>query len=263
MQTVRIGGEDFAVLDEGRGAPVLLVHGFPLDHTMWTAQIEALAPRHRVIAPDLRGFGTSVVTEGTVTMSRFADDLAAMLDALGVTAPVTFVGFSMGGYIAWPFVQRHPSRLSALVLCDTRAGADEPEGVRGRVLMADRVLVEGAGIAADAMLPRLLAPGRAERDPDLARRLRAMMLASDARGIAAAQRGMAQRPDSRAGLGGIGMPVLVIVGEHDAISTRDEMRLLADALPDCRYLLVPGAGHMTPMEEPAAVNAALLSFLGR
>lgn len=261
IRSLRVGGDTFALLDEGRGPPVLLVHGFPLDHTMWSAQIAALTPRHRVLAPDLRGFGGSVVTEGTVTMPQFADDLAALLDALDITERVTYVGFSMGGYIAWPFVQRHARRLNGLVLCDTRAVGDTPEGAEGRLAMADRVEAEGAKVAADAMLPKLLAPGRAERDPQLAATLRATMLATDPRGIAAAQRGMAQRADATPKLRDLNLPTLVIVGEHDAIAKRDEMRALAKAIPRSRFVEVPGAGHTAPMEEPDAVNVALLSFV--
>jgi len=261
MTSVVVGGESFALRDEGRGPAVLLVHGFPLDHTMWDAQIEALSSRHRVLAPDLRGFGGSVVTPGQVTMARMADDLAALLDALGVTEPVTYAGFSMGGYVGWPFLRQHRQRVARLVLCDTRAVADTLEAAQGRRAMADKVEAEGAAVAADTMLPKLLAPGRAERDPALAQRVRAMILATDPRGIAAAQRGMAERTDARPDLPLLGVPTLVIVGEHDAIATRGEMSALAAEIPGARLVEVRGAGHTSPMEEPAAVNAALLGFL--
>ena len=261
MPAVRIDDESFQVLDAGRGPPVLLVHGFPLSHAMWAAQVKALGPRHRVIAPDLRGFGGSVVTDGTVTMERMADDLAALLDALGVREPVAYVGFSMGGYVGWPFLARHRGRVRALVACDTKASADTPEAAAGRRAMAERVLAEGPGVAADAMLPKLLAPGRAERDPSLAGTLRGMMLRTDPRGIAAAQRGMALRPDLRPTLGAIDVPTLVLVGEQDGLSTPAEMRALADAVPGATYREVPGAGHTAPMEAPEAVSAALAAFL--
>ncbi|MBM3985554.1 MAG: alpha/beta hydrolase, partial [Planctomycetes bacterium] len=123
LHDLAVAGERFRVLDQGRGPPVLLVHGFPLDHAMWAAQVDALAPGHRVLAPDLRGFGGSVVTPGTVTMGRMADDLAALLDALGVRERLVYVGFSMGGYVGWPFAARHGRRLAGLVAVDTRAVA--------------------------------------------------------------------------------------------------------------------------------------------
>ena len=103
MKTLEVNGIELATLDRGSGPPVLLVHGFPLDHTMWDAQVEALSEQYRVIAPDLRGFGRSGVTEGKVTMEQFADDLAGLLDGLEVAGPVVFCGLSMGGYVAWEF----------------------------------------------------------------------------------------------------------------------------------------------------------------
>jgi pimeloyl-ACP methyl ester carboxylesterase len=262
MRTVTVAGESFALRDEGRGPPVLLVHGFPLDHTMWAAQIEALAPRHRVLAPDLRGFGGSVVTDGTVAMSRMADDLAGVLDALGVREPIVYVGFSMGGYVGWPFLERHGARLRALVAVDTRASADTPEGAAGRRKMADEVLAKGAIVAADAMLPKLLAVGRPERDPALAQAVRAIILRNDPRGIAAAQRGMAERADWRARLGEVLVPMLVVAGVQDALIVPQEQRQMAAAVKGARLAEIEQAGHTTPMEQPEAVNAALSDFLG-
>ncbi len=117
----RINLEDITlnVIERGSGPPLLLVHGFPLDHQMWRGQIDELAEDFRVIAPDLRGFGASDATEGTVTMQQFADDLANLLDQLSVQQPVRLCGLSMGGYIAWQFWRRHGDRLSHLILCDT------------------------------------------------------------------------------------------------------------------------------------------------
>src|SRR5262245_55947000 len=113
MNPVRVGNMSFNVLQRGSGTPLLFVHGFPLDHTMWDAQVAEFSKDFRVIAPDLRGFGKSHVTPGTMTMEQFADDLAALLDELRVTEPIVFCGLSMGGYIAWQFWRRHSSRLKA------------------------------------------------------------------------------------------------------------------------------------------------------
>ena len=128
MPRIRINDIHLNVLDEGQGPPLLLVHGFPLDHTMWREQIQHFRGTHRVIAPDLRGFGQSDVTPGTITMQRHAEDLAHLLDALRVKNPVCLCGLSMGGYIAWQFVQMHHGRLGSLILCDTKAGADDEAG---------------------------------------------------------------------------------------------------------------------------------------
>src|SRR5687768_13865152 len=121
MPQVKVHDGQLHYFDTGRGTPLLLVHGFPLDHTMWQVQIDGLAERYRVIAPDLRGFGQSSVTQGLVTMQRMADDIAELLSGIKLSEPVVFCGLSMGGYVAWQFALRHRQRLARLILCDTRA----------------------------------------------------------------------------------------------------------------------------------------------
>jgi len=195
MPTIQRNGESFQVADTGAGPPLLLVHGFPLAHAMWAAQIKALSHDHRVIAPDLRGFGDSVVTPGTVTMARMADDLAGLLDELSVDGAVAFVGFSMGGYVGWEFLRRHRERVASLVLCDTRVIADTPDAAAGRLKLAERVEAEGVEVAVQAMLPKLLAADQADGIPNLADTVATMIRRSDPRGIAAALRGMAERRD--------------------------------------------------------------------
>ena len=261
MPRVRVGDCELFVADEGRGPPLLLVHGFPLDHSMWQHQLAAFAPDHRVIAPDLRGFGHSDVTPGTVGMDQFADDLAALLDALHVTEPVTFCGLSMGGYIAWQFWLRHASRLSRLVLCDTRAVADTDEVARGRRVTAERVLQEGPAIVADTMLGRLCCDATRREQPELVADLRRVILATAPHGIAAALRGMAQRPDVTALLAEVRVPTLVICGAHDEISPVEEMRQIAANIPAAQFAIVPNSGHMSPLENPAFVNSELRRFL--
>src|SRR5437879_9784417 len=120
-----------------------------------------------MIAPDLRGFGQSDVTHGTVMMEQFADDIAALLNALLITEPIVFCALSMGGYVAWQFALRHRQRLARLILCDTRAVADSPEAAAGRLKTAERVLAEGASVAAEALLPKLFAPTTYSERPQI------------------------------------------------------------------------------------------------
>jgi pimeloyl-ACP methyl ester carboxylesterase len=263
MKTVRCGDVDLAVLDEGKGDPLLLVHGFPLDHTMWARQIAEFTSTHRVIAPDLRGFGRSGVMSGTATMEQMADDLAALLDGLAVPGTVTLCGLSMGGYVAWQFWKRHAARLGRLVLCDTRAVADTPDAAAGRLKTAEKVTTEGSRVVAGAMLPKLFAAGTAAKQPELVAAVERTMRAASPAGIAAALRGMAARPDVTAWLPQIDVPALVAVGEEDQISPPDEMRAIAAALPAARFVLIADAGHMAPLENPTAFNAALREFLAR
>lgn len=247
--------------DEGLGPVILFVHGFPLNHTMWQAQIDEFSRTHRVIAPDLRGFGGTDGALYSVSMEQFADDLAGLLDALAVEGPVIFCGLSMGGYIAWQFVQRHRNRLQKLIVCDTRAAADSPEAAANRLKMADIVLREGPEPVAWAMMPKLFAQCSGERCPAIIASVRQMVMTSNPVAIAAAHRGMAVRPDVTAWLPTLDLPTLVLCGEHDAISPAAEMRSIAEQIPGADFALIPDAGHMSPMEQPQAVNDALRKFI--
>jgi pimeloyl-ACP methyl ester carboxylesterase len=262
MKHITLHGLDIHCVDRGAGRVVLLVHGFPLDHNMWNAQIDALAAGYRVIAPDLPGLGRSAAGGAeAVGMEQFADDLAALLDALGIAEPVVLCGLSMGGYIAFQFWKQYPARLRALVLCDTRAAADSPEAARLRLITAERVLREGPAVVVEAMLPRLLAPATPQQQPELVEAVRGMMAGCDPRGIAAALRGMARRPDSTPLLPAINCPTLLIVGERDVISPPAEMAAMARAIRGARLVTIAGAGHLSPMERPAEVSAAILQFV--
>jgi pimeloyl-ACP methyl ester carboxylesterase len=276
VKSLAVRGTELRYVDHGQGRPVLFVHGFPLDHTMWAGQIDALCSQYRVVAPDLRGFGRSSLRSAgvppaiskagetpalQVTMEQFADDLAAMLDAAGIREPVVYCGLSMGGYIAFQFQRKYAARLRGLVLCDTRAAADPPEAAAGRRTMAERVLKEGPAFLADTMLPRLLVETTRQQRPEAVEGLRRVILANSPLGVAAAALGMAERPDMTASLPEIRCPTLVIVGQDDTISPPAEMRGIADAIPDARFVEIPAAAHMSPLENPAAVNAAIIEFL--
>jgi 3-oxoadipate enol-lactonase len=263
MKKVTVNGINLAVYDEGIGPPILFVHGFPLSHSMWRFQLDEFAGNYRVIAPDLRGFGDSDVAEGTVTMEQHADDLVALLDTLNVDEPVVLCGLSMGGYVAWQFQQKYPERLRALILCDTRAIADTPEGVENRKRLAKMVVENGSAAVAAAMLPNLFSPVTGSRDQTVIDELRQTMAATSPQGIASASLGMAERPDVTALLPGIATPALLIVGEDDGISTPEEMQTIADAMPNASLVTIPAAGHMSPLENPEAANAAIREFLQR
>ena len=265
MQRAALQNVELAYVDRGSGPPILLVHGFPLDHTMWAAQVDALADRWRVLAPDLRGFGQSPLGDADphhgISMEQYADDLAGLLDALQIREPVVLVGFSMGGYIAWQFVRKYCVRLRALIQCDTRAAADNDEGRAGRLKMAEHVAEWGAARVAEMMGPKLFAPRTFETRPEIFAAVRRVVENTSPAAIAAAQRGMAARPDVTAMLPTISVPTLVVAGAEDAISPPAEMKTIAAAIPNAQFVQIPDAGHMTTMENPEAVNAALRSFM--
>jgi len=262
MPHITVGDIDLNVIEDGRGPVLLLVHGFPLDHTMWRAQLRHFSRTHRVIVPDLRGFGQSGVTPGTVTMQRYADDLARLLDALRISEPVCVCGLSMGGYVAFQFFQHHRRRIGSLILCDCRAVADDEAGKKNRENVATRVLKEGPDFLATALAEKLFAKRRLEAKDPIVAETQTLIRRTHPEGIAAASRGMAARPDVTGLLSSIDVPTLVVVGEEDAISPAKEMRAMADAIPGARFAEIKGAGHMSPLEDPAAVNAEIESFLG-
>jgi pimeloyl-ACP methyl ester carboxylesterase len=261
MPTIQLPGVDLTLADHGAGRPVVLLHGFPMDHSMWAHQAQSLAADYRVITPDLRGFGRSSVTPGKVTVEQWADDLAAMLDALKIGEPIVLGGLSMGGYVAFRFFEAHRSRLAGLMLCDTKAAADTPQAAAGRLETARRLEREGGQFLADTMPPRLLAPSTLDGKPEVVDGLRKMILAGDPFGYAATSRGLAERPDFTPLLPRIDCPTLLIVGRQDAISTVAEMRAMARAIPRSRIVEIDGAGHVTPLEAPAEVTAAMEEFL--
>jgi pimeloyl-ACP methyl ester carboxylesterase len=195
-------------------------------------------------------------------MGQFADDLAGLLDALGIDERVVFCGLSMGGYIAWEFWRKHAARLRGLILCDTRATADTREAASGRLETAERVLQEGLGFLADTMVPKLLAPETLGTRPEIAAAVRKVILANDPRGIAAALRGMAERPDSTPLLAQITCPTLVLVGQQDGLSSPDQMQTLARQIPSAQFVTIRNAGHLPPVEAPAETTAAIEAFLG-
>ena len=262
MTQIDVGSTQLDVIDSGSGRVLLLVHGFPLDRTMWQAQIDGLADRFRVIAPDLRGFGlSSPIGPEAVSMADFADDLAAMLDRMGVSEPVVFCGLSMGGYIGWEFCRRHGGRLAGLIACDTRAVDDTPTVAKGRRMVARQVATEGTAAVTGPMVEKLFAATTLHERPELVESVKRVMFATAPDTVAAAQRGMADRADATSLLPTIEVPALVIGGADDPISPPKEMRLFAAAMPCARFVEIAGAGHLAPLERPEPVNRVIADFL--
>jgi pimeloyl-ACP methyl ester carboxylesterase len=175
--------------------------------------------------------------------------------------PVVFCGLSMGGYVGWQFWRRHRHRLRAFILCDTRAVADTPEAAQTREETAERVLREGPGVVADAMLPKLFAADTFQRQAAIVEETRKVIMETSPDTLAAALRGMARREDFRPRLAEVDVPTLLICGQHDAISAVAEMQHIAAAIAGARLAVIPQAGHMAPLEQPQLVNRAMQEFL--
>jgi pimeloyl-ACP methyl ester carboxylesterase len=262
MPSLSLPGTTIGFDDAGAGEDaLLLVHGHPFDRSMWRPQAAALRDSMwRVVVPDLRGYGASGVTPGTVTLDVFADDLAALLDHLALPR-VVIGGLSMGGQIVMEFCRRHPTRVRGILLAATTPVAESMEGKRARNEMADRLLREGMGPYADEVLSKMLAPATIARHPEVAAHVRAMMQRTDPAGAAAALRGRAERPDYTTTLASMTVPALVCVGSADAFTTRADAELMARALPHARLLWMDGVGHMPNLERPAAFSRSLRELL--
>lgn len=247
--------------DRGREheATLLLVHGFPLDRRLWAAQAGAFTKMTRVITPDLRGHGRSEVVAGPFTMDQHADDLAALLDHLKIRRTVV-AGLSMGGYVAFAFWRRHPARVQGLILADTRAEPDSEAARSGRDAALARVQQAGAAAYADEMLPRLLGPD-SFANAKMARIVRRMMAEQPVAGIVGALGGLRDRADSRPTLPTITVPTLVVAGEADLVTPPVDAQGMAAAIPGARLVVIPKAGHLSPLENARAFNAAVRSFL--
>lgn len=246
----------------GDGPPVVLLHGFPLDRTIWADQARGLADRYRVVTPDLRGHGGSAAPTGPYPMRDLAADVLETLDAAGVTGPAVVGGLSMGGYVALALAAIAPDRLAGLVLVNSRAGADPDSTRRVREDLAREVERSGSAAAVvEAMAPKLFGAATAEGQPELVREWTDRMGRTPVAGLAGSLRGMADRPDRTADLFRIVVPALVLAGEDDRLIPLEEARRMADALPRGRLEVIPGAGHLAPIENPEATTGALRRFL--
>ena len=244
-----------------RDPPLVLLHAFPLSSAMWAEQRDALGARHLVVTPDLRGFGHSARGSDEPSLDRMADDVAAVLDRLEMDR-VVLGGLSMGGYVTMAFLRRHADRVQAVVLADTKAGADPQPARDKRERIAARLQAErGTDALVDEVLPTLL--GRTtERDrPAVVARVHQLVRAADPDAAAWAQRAMAARPDSHDTLRAADLPALVVRGDEDELSTAEDADAMVAALPRGRLVVLPGVGHLSAVEDPAAFTAALREFL--
>lgn len=257
---IHINGIDLAYSDEGQGAPVVFLHAFPLNRTMWEPQVAGLRDSYRIITIDLRGHGESDAPMWRYTLSQFVEDINGLLDHLAITR-ATFVGLSMGGYILFTLYRMYPARVQALVLADTRATADTPEAKAVRFSMAQVAYRRGAPAVADLMLPKLLSPASLEGRRELRDRVRTIITETQVSGIVGDLMAMEARPDSTPLLADLAVPTLVIVGEDDGASPPDEVEDMAGRIPGSTFVRLPQAGHLSNMENPEAFNAAILAFL--
>ncbi len=276
-----VGDRTLGYLDSAASMPApsnvaLFLHAFPLNADMWKPQVDAAPPAWRFLALDLRGFGRADpgarqaaelttgagpnAPEAAPSIDDFADDALAFLDHLGVRKAVV-VGLSMGGYAAFALLRRAPGRLAGLVLADTRAEADREEELAGRAQMLTLVDERGVSAVADQMIPRLLGDRTRANHPDIERWVRQMIESTSSRGVRDAIVRMAGRPDSTSLLEGISCPALVVVGDEDGLTPPDLARRMHQRIPGSHLVTLPGAAHLSNVEQPGRFNEAILAFL--
>jgi pimeloyl-ACP methyl ester carboxylesterase len=241
--------------ERGTGSPVVLLHPFPFARDIWADLAEMLASDHRVISVDGRGFGETPLGGG-YAIADLADDLASLLDHLDVPR-VAVLGMSMGGYTALAFALRHPTRLAALVLCDTRAAADSAETRAARDGAIARIRTTGSEPYLAGSLARLLSPSAPAALVAFLRARAETRAASLIAGIEA----LRDRPDRRGELAAIGVPTLVIRGVADQVTPADDMQQMAGAIAGATFVPIPGAGHLSHVEAPGPFERALTTFL--
>lgn len=257
---VEIGYDSFG--PEAAPLALVLLHAFPLARGQWRTQAEALASDAgiRIVTPDLRGLGESAVPPGPATVEQMAEDVHGLLDALGIGACV-LGGLSLGGYVALAAWRAYSRRIRGLILADTKAAADTPEGRAAREVTALLAEERGATAVIERDLPRLLSPLTINTRPDVVANVRALAGGNTGEGVAAVARGLALRPDATALLPAITCPALVLVGEQDAITPREEARVLFERIPDAALEVLPDAGHLSNLEQPGRFTERIARFL--
>lgn len=260
MVQVIINGIALAYSDTGRGLPIVFLHAFPLNRTMRAGQEADLSTHYRVITIDLRGHGESDAPLWHYSLDQAAEDVRALLDYLSIRQAV-FVGLSMGGYILFAFYRRHADRVKGLVLADTKAQADTPEGKEGRFQMAQTAYKHGPAAIADIMIPKLLSPVTIQTRPEMVQRVRMMIEGNQVSGIAGDLMAMAERPDSIPLLKQISCPTQIVVGEMDHATPLADAKLMADQIPDARLAIIPEAAHLANLEQPKLFTHIVRSFI--
>jgi pimeloyl-ACP methyl ester carboxylesterase len=253
-------GSQVSYAVDGAGLPVLLLHAFPLGLAMWDGQVRALESHCEFIRMDDRGFGGSPLGADAFTMDQVADDAAALLDHLGHDRAVVG-GCSMGGYASLAFARRHPQRLRGLVLIDTRAGADTPEGREKRRSLAEAVRARGHAPVLEAFLPGLVGRTSHAERPEVVSWVEKTTRGNPPEGLARGLLGMGAREDSFPTLGEIRVPTLVVCGAEDVLTPPAESQKLHEGIQGSRLALIERAGHLANLENPVPFNRVLEAFL--
>jgi 3-oxoadipate enol-lactonase len=254
-------GNLISVTTAGQGPPLILLHGFPLDHRQWLPQLKSLSANYHVIAPDLRGFGRSALTDQPYTISDLASDVEQVRHHFANGERIALCGLSMGGYVAFEYWRSYAPQLAGLILANTKPDADSDQARLARAEMCTRAQAGGAWEAVSGMLPKLLSEQHLNEQGEAFMATQQMLKDCSVEAVCCAQRALANRADFIARLPSIHTPTLVITGEADSIAPADATRKWAAVIPDSRCHVIPQAAHLTPLESPEQFNQPLHDFL--
>ena len=257
---VEVAGRRLRYLQAGSGWPLILLHAFPLSADLWRPQLDRVARGWQFLAPDLRGFGRGSLPPTSMTMDDMATDVSAFMDALEIDRAV-IGGLSMGGYVTMAFYRLAPDRFTGIVLANTKASLDTPEGRAAREQMIELVRRDGASAVADQMLPKLLGATSQRARPYLEPLVRRLIEGNSAEGIEAAIHAIRDRPDSFPTLERTAVPALVITSDEDVIIPVSESEAMHRVMPRSQLVVLTAAGHLSNLEVPDDFSEALGNFL--
>jgi pimeloyl-ACP methyl ester carboxylesterase len=245
----------------GSGRPILFLHGYPLSQEIWKPQRQGLSSNFMVITPDLRGHGKTTASPGIYSMELLAMDCAALIDAIGLTKPITICGLSMGGYVSFAFHRLFPHKVKSLVLTATRSGADSEEMKINRERSELLAREAGAFAIAESMASKLFSPNTYETNPEIVDSVKKIMARTSVEGIVGTLQGMRQRVDSTPYLASITVPTLIIHGNNDQLIPLTEAQIMQKAIPNSKLTLIPDAGHLPNLEQPEKFNQVIRDFM--
>ncbi len=251
MKTLTVNNIEIAYERRGNGKPLLLIHGFPFDHTTWNGIVPLLENDFDLILPDLRGFGASSSLGTVYQISDMAKDLAGLLEHLGIEKAVV-AGHSMGGYVSLAFAKDYPNQVGGLALISSQAAADTPERKEGRYKTAQEVEEKGVGVVAEAMTPKLSANAEVQKT------VRELIQKQGKAGVIGALKAMAKREDSIPLLTSFNFPVVLVHGDADALIPLEKSGEMKEILPTSHLVVLPGAGHMPMLEFPKETAEAVI-----
>ncbi|MDD3343020.1 MAG: alpha/beta fold hydrolase [Sulfurospirillaceae bacterium] len=257
-----IGGLSVLLEGNNKHKAIIFIHGFPYDHSMWQAQIDAFSEAYYCIAYDVRGLGNSSVGDGQFTMESFVDDLERIIDELQLETPI-ICGFSMGGYITLRALERMEAKFSAVILCDTASHADNNEGKINRSEIIQRINARGFPSFAKNFIARCYGDvyKKAHKE-EVAKRI-AKSIKYNSIGVKGCILAMISRNDTTAYLSSINIPTLVLCGENDTITPPDTMRAMAEKIKGATFVLLKDSAHMSVVENSTDANEAIKAFLAK